>query len=93
MEIAGLKTAIFKEGIGIFILLVGGIIVMGLSVLVLAAVMSLGTYVPALTPVATEGQKLVTGSFLAIMQYPLIFFILLVMGGYAIQRLGWDDGF
>lgn len=93
MKIAGPKTVIFKECIGIFILLVGGIIVMGLFVLVLAALMSLGTYVPALTSVATEGQNLVTGSFLAIIQYPLIFLILLVLGGYAVQRLGWDDGF
>jgi len=93
METAHLKTALFKECTGIFILLVGGIIVIGLSVLALAAIMSLGTFVPALTSVATEGRNLVTGCFLAILHYPLIFLILLVLGGYAVQRLGWDDGF
>lgn len=93
MEYANLKASLFKECKGFCILLLGFVVIAGLLILALAAILSLGTYVPALTSVATEGQALVTGSFLAIMKYPLIFFLLLVLGGYVIQRFGWDEGF
>jgi hypothetical protein len=93
MEYANLKASLFKECKGFCILLLGFVVVVGLLILALAAILSLGTYVPALTSIATEGQALVTGSFLAIMKYPLIFFLLLVLGGYVIQRFGWDEGF
>jgi MFS superfamily sulfate permease-like transporter len=93
MENANLKTSFFKECKGFCILLLGFIVVMGGLLLVIAAILSLGTYVPSLTPVATEGQTLVTGCFLAIMQYPVIFILLLAVGGYALQRLGWADWF
>jgi hypothetical protein len=92
MEYTNLKASLFKECKGFCILLLGFIVVVGLLILALAAILSLGTHVPALTSVATEGQALVTGSFLAIMRYPLIFFLLLVLGGYVIQRFGWDEG-
>nr|WP_320161659.1 hypothetical protein [uncultured Methanoregula sp.] len=93
MEYANLKASLFKECKGFCILLLGFLIVMGLLILALAAILSLGTYIPALTPVALEGQALVTGSFTAIMTYPLIFILLLVLGGYLLQRFGWDAWF
>jgi hypothetical protein len=90
MEYADLKVSFFKECKGFCILLLGFIIVMGWLILVFAAIQSLGTYIPSLISVATGGQNLVTGSFLAIMRYPLVFFILLVLGGYLLQRFGRD---
>jgi len=91
MECANLKTALFKECKGFCILLLVFIVVIGWLILILAGLLTLGTYVPDLVPVATEGQALVTGCFLAIMQYPLIFVLLLALGGFVLQRSGRAD--
>jgi len=93
MECANLKTALFKECKGFCILLLGFIVVMGWLILVLAGILSLGNYIPTITPAVTEGQTLLMGCFLAIMHYPLIFFLLLAQGGYVLQRSGRDEWF
>ncbi|MFA4876036.1 MAG: hypothetical protein WC586_01355 [Methanoregula sp.] len=90
MECASLKRSLVRECKGIFILLLAFIILMGVLMLLLAAMLSLGTWVPALIPLVSPGQTFVTGSFLAILHYPLVFLIIVVLGGYIIQRFGWD---
>ena len=90
MECANLKRSLMRVGNGACILLLLFIIFMGVLTLLLAATLSLGTWVPALIPLVSPFQSFVTGSFLEIMQYPLVFLLIIVLGGYGIQRFGWD---
>jgi hypothetical protein len=87
------KTTVFREGRAFFILLLGFLVFMGWLILVLTALLSLETCLPALSSVTVTGKDLVTGSFFAIMKYPLVFLLLLLVAAHILIRSGWDEWF
>jgi hypothetical protein len=91
MDCVTLKRTLFTGAKSFCILLFGVIVLLGWLILLLAGFQLLGTYFPVLIPIAAEWQKLMAGCFTTTMQYPLLVFLILVLGGFVLHRFGWDE--
>jgi hypothetical protein len=86
-----LQNSFFSLCKGICVLILGFVIVLGWSILILAALLSLSTYLPQLSLVIVPARSFVTTFFLMVYTNPLIDLVIILIGGLIIRRFGWAD--
>jgi hypothetical protein len=86
-----LQKSFFNICKGICVLILGVVIVLGWSILILAALLSLSTYVPQLSSVVVPAGSFVTAFFLMVYTNPLADLVVILIGGLIIQHFGWAD--
>lgn len=86
-----LQKSFFSLFKGICVLILGFVIVLGWSILILAALLSLSTYLPQLSSVIVPARSFVTTFFSMVYINPLFDLVVILVGGLIIQHFGWAD--
>jgi hypothetical protein len=91
MELHNLQKPVISLFKGMSVLVLAVAVLLGWSILLLAALSTLSDFLPILSGVISPGKSLVLDVFFLILLNPLEDIVVLFVGGYLIQRKGWAD--